>query len=188
MSLRNLTFFDNNPLSAMPKQFSRDIPVKVIRAYTQITLRSFYFLLISTILGCSAPQEPIFKNFANIKTSNISTKKITITADALFHNPNTMGGEVTSTDIEVIVNDIPAGKINQDLAIPVPAGAAFSIPLTVNVSPKDIYENDRGGALGGIVNAVLKKKVDVHYKGTVKMKIAGFPYTLEVDYEEEVRL
>jgi len=147
-----------------------------------------YLLFISAILGCSAPQQPVFKSFANIKSKNVSTKNITITADALFHNPNTMGGEVTATDIEVIVNDVSAGKINQDLAIPVPAQAEFSIPLTVNVSPKDIYENDRNGALSGIINAVLNKKVDVHYKGTVKMNIAGFPYTLKVEYEEEVRL
>ena len=152
-------------------------------------LRNFTFLLlISAILACNAPQEPVFKRFANIKSTNISTKNITITADALFQNPNTLGGEVTATDIEVIVNDVPAGKINQDLAIPVPANAEFIVPLTATISPKDIYDKDRGGALGGIVNAVLKKKVDVHYKGTVKMKIAGFPYTLKVDYEEEVRL
>ncbi len=145
-------------------------------------------LFIGAILGCSAPQKPVFKSFDNIKSTNISTKNITITADALFHNPNTMGGEVTATDIEVIANDVSAGRINQDLAIPIPARSAFSVPLTVTVSLKDIYENDRGGALGGIVNAVLKKRVDIHYKGTVKMKIAGFPYTLEVDYEEVVRL
>ena len=154
-----------------------------------MTLRNFTLLLLtSVIFGCSAPQQPIFKSFSNIKSTNVSSKNITITANALFHNPNAMGGEVTATDIEVIINDVTAGKINQDLAIPVPANAAFSVPLTVTVSPKDIYENDRNGALGGIINAVLTKKVDVHYKGTVKMKIAGFPYTLDVDYEEEVRL
>lgn len=152
-------------------------------------LKNLTFLLfILGVAACSAPQEPIFIGFKDIKTTTISTKKITVTAQAQFHNPNTLAGEVTATDIEVMVNDVPAGNIEQDLTIPVAASSAFSIPLTFTMAPKDIYENDRNGALGGIINAVLTKKVNVHYLGTVKMKIAGFPYTLEVDHEEEVRL
>lgn len=144
-------------------------------------------LLVLLFVGCSAPQEPIFKGFRNIKTTTVSTKKITVTGNAVFQNPNTLGGEVVATNIEVMVNDISAGIIAQDLAIPVPASLEFAIPLTFNIAPRDLYENDRNGTLGGIINAVFNKKVDLHYLGTVQMKIAGFPHTLEVDHEEEVK-
>ncbi|MEL7220678.1 MAG: hypothetical protein AAGJ93_05120, partial [Bacteroidota bacterium] len=81
-----------------------------------------------------------------------------------------------------------AAKIVQDVAIDVPANSEFTIPLTFDAAPKDIFENDRNGVIGGILNAALSRKVDVHYRGEVVMKIAGIPYTLPIDYEEEVKL
>lgn len=156
--------------------------------YLQYLFPTLVLLCLFTTTSCSRPQEPIYKGFEGLKASTISTKRITLSGEAVYHNPNALGGEVTSTDIEVIVNDIPAAKIEQTMSIPVPATAEFGIPLECNISPKDIYENDRNGALGGIINAVLTKKVDVQYRGQIVVKIAGFSYTMPVDYEEEVAL
>ena len=118
----------------------------------------------------------------------ISTKRITLSGEAIYHNPNSINGEVVSTDITVKVNDIPAAEIQQTTSIPVPAVAEFSLPLVCNISPKTIFDNDRNGALGGIINAVLTRKADVHYLGEIVVKIAGITFTLPIDVEEEVEL
>jgi LEA14-like dessication related protein len=151
--------------------------------------KQFYFLLLVILFSaCSAPQEPIFKNISNIRSTNISTKKITITAAAIYHNPNSVGGELSAIDIAVDVNGINTAKIVQDVAIKVPAQSEFSVPLTFDAAPLDIFENNRNGVIGGILNAALSRKVNLHYRGEVRMKIAGIPYTLPIDYEEEVKL
>lgn len=144
------------------------------------------FLLLFCTLSCSGPQEPVYKGFEGLKANTISTKRISLSGEAVYHNPNAIGGEVVSTDIEVIVNDVLAATIEQENSIPVPATAEFRLPLVCNISPKDIFESDRNGTLGGIINAVLSQKVDVHYLGEIKMKIAGVTFTLPVDFEEEV--
>ena len=158
-----------------------------------MTITTFNNLLGTLVLlvlcfGCSRPQEPIFKGVENLRATSISTKRITLQAEAVYHNPNTLGGQVVSTDIQVIANDIPAATIEQDSEIDIPATSEFRIPLTCNISPKDIYENDRSGALGGLLNAVLRKKIDVVYKGKILVRIAGFRYTLPIELEEEVVL
>lgn len=150
--------------------------------------KTCYLLLILFTIACSGPQEPIFKKVDNIRSTSVSTKKVTITADAIYHNPNSLGGELSGIDIEVEVNGVNAAKIVQDVAIDVPANSEFIIPLTFDAAPKDIFENDKNGVIGGILNAALSRKVDVHYRGEVQMKIAGIPYTLPIDYEEEVKL
>ena len=158
-----------------------------MKTLSSSTLLGTLFLLLLT-LACSQPQEPIYKGFEGLKANTISTKRITLSGEAVYHNPNAFGGEVVSTDIQVIVNDVPAATIQQEVSIPVPATAEFRLPLTCNVSPKEIYENDRNGALGGIINAVLTRKVDVQYKGEIVVKIAGINFSTPIDYEEEVEI
>ena len=150
-----------------------------------------YLILLGGLLGlfnCSGPQEPVYKGFSELTADMISTKRITLAGEAHYYNPNALGGEVVSTDIKVIVNDIPAADIQQTTSIPVPAESDFSLPLVCNIAPKTIFENDRNGALGSIINAVLSKKVDVHYQGEIVVKFAGISFTLPVDVEEEVEL
>ena len=158
-----------------------------MKTLSSSTLLGTLFLLLLT-LACSQPQEPIYKGFEGLNANTISTKRITLSGEAVYHNPNAFGGEVVSTDIQVIVNDVPAATIQQEVSIPVPATAEFRLPLTCNVSPKEIYENDRNGALGGIINAVLTRKVDVQYKGEIVVKIAGINFSTPIDYEEEVEI
>jgi hypothetical protein len=147
-----------------------------------------FLLLVFFLSACSAPQEPIFLKINNIRSTNVSTRKITITAEAVYHNPNSVGGELSAIDVQVEVNGIDAAKIIQDVAIAVPARSEFSVPLTFDAAPLDIFENDRNGVIGGILNAALSRKVMLHYRGEVSMKIAGIPYRLPIDYEEEVKL
>ncbi len=138
--------------------------------------------------ACSGPQEPVFKKVENIRSEMISTGRISISGDALYFNPNTISGTVTATDITVFANDIDAATIEQSLEIEAPAQSEFRIPFTFTTTPRAILQQDAGGALGGILNAVLNKKVDLRYEGFVTIKVAGIPFNVEVDYEEEVEI
>lgn len=148
----------------------------------------FGISLISLVLSCTGPQEPIFTGMENLKVDMISTGRITITGDAVYHNPNAIGGTLTATSINVTVNEVEAATIDQNVEIPVPAQSEFRVPLTFNTTPREIFKRDAGGLLGGVVNALVDKKVKVHYDGQVTVKLAGIAYTAPIEYEEEVEI
>jgi LEA14-like dessication related protein len=153
-------------------------------------MRTYLFLaLLGTLFGaCTRPQEPIFKRLAELKATKVSTREITISGQAVYHNPNALGLTLTATDIEVFIEDLPVAHIQQDLAIEVPAQAEFRVPLTFRAKPQDIYQNDRNGLIGGAINALLNKQVEVHYQGSITVSMAGINYEAPIDYREEVAL
>ncbi len=145
-------------------------------------------LLIASIWSCTGPQEPVFLRLQDVKVTKISTRNITITGEALFHNPNAIGGTLVSTDIDVISNDVVIAQIAQEQATKLPTQAEFSIPLSFNTSPKELFDKNGKGVLGGVINALLDRTVKLQYKGKVKFKIAGLPFETPIEFEEEVEL
>jgi len=145
-------------------------------------------IALALLTACTSPQEPIFKRLEGVKTSKLSTKEITITGQAIYHNPNGLGLTLEGTDIDVIVDGITVAKIQQDLEVKVPAQAEFSVPITFSAKPQDVYQANKGGVIGGAINALLNKKVKVRYQGTITVRIAGIKHTTPIDYEEEVAL
>lgn len=147
-----------------------------------------FLLFIASFWSCTGPQEPVFLRLENAKATNISTKKITITADALFHNPNAIGGTLTATNIDVISNDVKIATVEQNIESILPAQAEFSIPLTFSTSPKELFQKDGKGILGGVINALLDKSVKLKYKGNLTFKLAGISFDSPIDLEEVVDL
>lgn len=159
----------------------------IIAARTKISVALGAAFLLFTF-SCSSPQEPVFKTLDNVKTTKANAQEITVTAEAVYFNPNGISLTLSATDIDVFANDVEVAKIAQDLAAEIPAKSEFRIPLTFSAKPRDIYQKDKGGLIGGALNALLNKKVDVRYSGTVTVKMLGIPYTSEIDYEEVVSL
>ena len=145
-------------------------------------------LITAAIWSCAGPQEPEFIRLEHIKAANISTKKINFTGDAIFRNPNAFGGYLTSTDIIVVTNGIEVARIEQHETTNIPANAAFSIPIHFSTSPKKLFETETNNMLGGVINALLKKSIDLQFKGRVHFKFSGIPFKTDVDFEEEVKL
>lgn len=143
---------------------------------------------MASLWSCSGPQEPKFLRLDHIKVSKISTKNINFTAEAIFHNPNVIGGSLSSTDILVLANGVEVATIAQNETAKIPANADFSVPFHFSTSPKKIFDDDSNGLLGGVINAVLKKSIDLHFKGNVHFKFAGVPFKTKIDLEEEVDL
>lgn len=145
-------------------------------------------LLTASLWSCSSPQEPEFLRLEQIKATNISTTKINFTGEAVFYNPNAIGGSLTSTDILVTTNGIEVATISQDKTTSIPANAEFSVPVHFNTSPEKIFGDDTKSILSGVINALLKKSVDLQFKGKVHFKIGGIPFKTDIDIEEEVKL
>jgi hypothetical protein len=143
------------------------------------------FILL--IVSCAVKEKPLFVKVDNIVVVDATLETIELTADAHFINQNDVGGSLESKGIEVFVNDISVANVTSE-SFKVPAREEFTIPLKVIIPTKEVYENNKNGLLGGILNSILKKKMKVQYKGTITYTTFGFSYDYEVDQTQDVKI
>jgi hypothetical protein len=60
----------------------------------------------------------------------------------------------------------------------------FIIPLDVKIKLKDLNLNTIGSALGLIGN----NGQEIHYLGKIKVKAYGVPFSVKVDYKDNINL
>ncbi|WP_040279958.1 NDR1/HIN1-like protein [Psychroserpens damuponensis] len=143
--------------------------------------------LTITLVSCSVKEKPIFKGIDNIEVVDSNSEIITLTATALFENPNDVGGNLKSDDISIFVNDIKLAKLSSE-SFDVPARKEFTIPLKVDISTDSILKLRGTDAIGSLISSLLKKEIKVQYKGDIVYKTFGFSYTYAVDETEMVKL
>ena len=80
--------------------------VKILKS---IKMNLKRLIILSTImmvfLSCAVKEKPEFIKVENIKVLESTSTYVTLTADALFLNPNDIGGELKTDGIKVLVND-----------------------------------------------------------------------------------
>lgn len=152
-------------------------------------MRNFILLLTFTLatLSCSVKEQPVFIAIEDIELVESNAEFLTIRADAIFENPNDLGGALESDDISVYVNDVKLAHVSSE-SFKVPARKEFTIPLMVNVSTDSILKTDGKNLLGSILTTVLNKEIKVQYKGEIVYKTFGFTYTYPVDETEMVKI
>ena len=137
-----------------------------------------------TFLSCSVNEKPEFVKVKNIKVIESTSTYVTLSADALFMNPNDIGGELKSDGIKVFVNDNEIATVSTE-SFKVPAKKEFTIPLKANVPTDSILINKN---LSRLINSLFSKKIKVQYKGSIKYKIFGFSYIYDIDITEQVKI
>lgn len=145
-------------------------------------------IILSTIslilFSCSIKEKPKFLHVENFKVHISNSKYITISTDAFFLNPNDIGGELQTDDIEVFVNNNKIASISTK-KFTVPTKNKFSIPLEANI-PIDSLFNTKN--LGGLINSLFLKKIKVQYKGDIKYKILGFSHNYTINKTETINI
>lgn len=116
------------------------------------------FLILLTILctffNCKVNEKPLFVNVENIKVVESNSKNIILSADALFMNPNDIGGELKTDEIKIYVNNNEVGYVSTK-SFEVPAKKEFTIPLTATVPIDSLISNK---SIGGLIGSFLAKK------------------------------
>lgn len=146
------------------------------------------FTILSTIciliFGCSVSEQPQFIGIENIKVLEYTSKYVTFTADALFINPNFIGGSLKTDEIKVFVNDNEMATVSTE-SFDVPAKKEFTIPLKTHVPTDSLYSNKN---LSGLLGSLFNKKIKVHYKGDIKYVVFGFSHTYSIDETEDINI
>lgn len=147
--------------------------------------RPLLFLLTFTLLfNCSVTEKPEFLKLDNIKVIDSNSKRITLSAEALFLNKNDVGGTLKTDNIKVYVNDTEVATIVSD-KFDVPRKKNFTIPLTVKIATDSLIDKK---SIGGLLSSLISQRLKVQYKGEIKYKVMGFTSTYLVDEIQDVKI
>ena len=147
--------------------------------------RILFISLFSTLVfNCTITEEPEFVGLENIKIINSSMQAITLSADALFINPNDVGGVLKTDALKVYINDTEVATIVSD-KFDVPSKENFRIPLIVAVATDRIMDKK---SLGGLLSSLISQRLKVQYKGDIKYKVLGYSSSYAVDETQELKI
>jgi hypothetical protein len=142
-------------------------------------------IIISTLTSCVSKKIE-YKEVDNINILSLSAEEITLSADAIFKNPNILGGKVIPEDITVYIEDKEITSVKSK-EFKVPAVKEFAIPLEVTIPFNKIPGNKNGGLLGAVLGS-MNKTHNVTFKGTIVYKVAGIKSKYIIDHTETLTL
>ena len=148
-------------------------------------LRSLFAVGLATAMmvftSCQKPDKDIvLKGITDVVAD--ANDDPTLKANAVFYNPNNVGGRLKNIDIEITVNGKKAGTVKQDYKLKIPAKGEFSVPFAVKLNMKEL------GTLSTLLGFLGGKKFDVHYKGNLKLTYRGIPVKVPVDHKDQIRV
>ncbi len=144
-------------------------------------------LLILLTTSCAIKKKPEFIKIDGIELVEANSRTLTLKAEALFNNPNVVGGRLNTEGVNVFVNDMLMGIVSAE-EFKVPAKNSFKVPLQIKINTKDLLSKDPNGFLSGLLNSVLNKNLKVTYKGVIQFKALGFSYKYPIDKTETVKI
>ncbi len=137
------------------------------------------------LTGCSGPKEPEFQRLENVRLKTLPFKgELQFTADAIMHNPNPIGVEITTLDLDVEMEHSHVADISQDVSAKMPPNGDFALPLEFYVPIKEVFK-DWKGLLGGTLS---NQTVDVHVDGHCKVSVASATVKVPIKFSEHVVL
>lgn len=139
------------------------------------------------VTACSVKKEPIFLKIDDVKVLSFKMDTVRLQAKAYFKNENDIGGKISTDEIIVSIDGVDVAQVSSE-EFKVPANNEFAVPLLVAMPTMKIFNNKKGGFLGGLLNSVLENKVKVRFKGDIKYKILGFSKTYSIDKTEEIKI
>ena len=150
-------------------------------------MKKIAFILLAFVASCTQPEAPSFIKMQNVKVDDVRNSQVYLSGEAVFHNPNPIAGKLVDTDLHLTVNEVDMGKVQQDTSINIAGNSEFIVPVKVDFPLKKVMSNKKG-LLKGVLNALLDKKVDAKYSGTITLNFLKVNFDVPVDYEVEVAL
>jgi LEA14-like dessication related protein len=138
-------------------------------------------LLLMVLTACEKPDQDIeLKRIRDVVVDASSDPLLK--ANAIFFNPNKVGGKIKKIKVDIFVNGKKAGSVDKDYKLTIPSQAEFTVPIEVKLAIKELgFMNTVLGMLGG-------KKFDVRYEGFLKLNYRGIPIKVPVNYTDEVKI
>ncbi len=144
----------------------------------------FSVLVLIGLSGCNKPESPQFKYLENIAVELESLSSANLHAEAILYNPNKNNITIRSANIDIMMNDKVIAVLDKEYDIKVNGNEDFMVPLDVKIKLKDLNLNAIGSALGLFGNSGQ----EIRYLGKIKVKAYGVPFSVKVDYKDNINL
>lgn len=137
-------------------------------------------LLVVALSSCKPEEEIVLRQIKDVVVDATGGPKLK--AQAVFYNPNSMRMKLRRINVDVFVDGKKAAQIDQSLKTVIPARGEFTVPLEVSLAMEDM------GLLDTLLGMLGGRKLNIHYKGALKLNYHGMPLRVPVDYKDEVRI
>ena len=90
------------------------------------------------------PDQPEFKSLENVQFNSFSFQRpysVTLNADAIYYNPNTLGADIKEMDFDVFIDDKLVTHITQDIEAKMPAQSEFTLPVQVKIPLEEVMKD-----------------------------------------------
>jgi len=150
-------------------------------------MRRVVFISIAVLLGlnsCNKPESPQFKYLENVVVQLESLSTANLHAEAVLFNPNKNTITIKGAEIDIMVGDKVIAVLEKNYDIKAIGNEEFQVPLDVKIRLQDLNLNAIGAALGLIGNSGQ----EIRYLGKIKVKAYGVPFSVKVDYTDNINL
>ena len=107
-------------------------------------------------------------------------KNVTLTADAVFNNPNSVSLTVKGIRAKAYIDGEEVSTIREQLESEMPANSDFTLPVSIEIPTKKILGN-----LGSLIKEVTSnKKAVVKLEGAINVAVLGQEIAVPFEYEE----
>lgn len=144
----------------------------------------FISLFFTQVFNCTVTEQPKFVGLENIKVVKTTMQSITLSANALFINPNDVGGVLKTDNLKVYINNSEVASVVTD-QFDVPSKEKFKIPLIVAVATDSLIDKK---SLSGLLGSLISQRLKVQYKGTLVYKVLGYSSTYAVDETQQLKI
>lgn len=152
-------------------------------------MKYIFLSLLSVLIlsGCTVSESPLFESIDKVKVTTFNLKQIVVHADLNFTNPNDVGCDLVSTNITVFANDTEVGYVDQRSTSLVGSNEEFGIPVSISMSPKQVFKKGTG-FLSSTIGALTNKEIELQFQGVVIIEKLGVQYPIEIDEKQTVVL
>ncbi len=134
--------------------------------------------------GCVQPESPELRSIGSIDFELLSLNEVRLKSEALLYNPNKTSMVLKESDIDIELDGKKVASVNKKYDLKIKRESEFTVPIEVDVKLSDLNLNTIGTALGLLGG----KGKEIHFSGKIKVKVYGMPFTIPVDYVEEVKI
>ncbi len=145
---------------------------------------SHILLIFTLVFNCTVNEQPEFIGLEDIKVVNSNLQSITLKTDALFKNPNVVGGTLKTDNLKVYVNNTEVAIVAAD-EFDVPSKQNFTIPLIVSIATDSLVDKK---SIGSLLGSLISQKLEVQYKGEIKYQVFGYSSTYNVDKTQNIKI
>lgn len=146
---------------------------------------AFIFLVTTLTFSACKFEEPVaFKLIDDVKIESIRNGIVTLSAKAVFNNPNEIKGKLKDVDIQVNLDGKTLAQITQVETLAIAPNAEFSIPINIQFKMADAQQ----GLLNNLMNILTGNYIKLHFIGDIKVSTFIVSQKVKVDYYEEVKL